>query len=213
MASAAVAWWPLVLAWWATRACLGSAAAAQAAAAQAAAAPAAQPQAATADIFSRIRGGNSEVAAQPLTLRPLHVHAWDLDRDIARAPARTSAAAATAEELLEARGVEAGPDEAAGVVAAILLELAERGQRAHANFHLVPVLSHATPEDEWQGRTGLVHEAMLADFPDLSGHDVYVCGSVKMVEAAVPAFIAQGLSEEVCFSDAFVPSASRAAKA
>ena len=123
MASAAVAWWPLVLAWWATRACLGSAAAAQAAAAQAAAAPAAQPQAATADIFSRIRGGNSEVAAQPLTLRPLHVHAWDLDRDIARAPARTSAAAATAEELLEARGVEAGPDEAAGVVAAILLEL------------------------------------------------------------------------------------------
>ena len=34
---------------------------------------------------------------------------------------------------------------------------------------------------------GLVHEAMLEDFPDLSGHEVYACGSVKMVEAAVPA--------------------------
>ena len=92
-----------------------------------------------------------------------------------------------------------------------LLELAEQWQREHANFHLVPVLSHATPEDAWSGRAGLVHEAMLADFPDLSGHEVYVCGSVKMVEAAVPAFIAQGLSEDVCFSDAFVPSAGRGA--
>jgi CDP-4-dehydro-6-deoxyglucose reductase, E3 len=90
-----------------------------------------------------------------------------------------------------------------------LLDLAERWQREYANFHLVPVLSHATPEDAWTGRTGLVHEAMLADFPDLSGHEVYVCGSVKMVEAAVPAFIAQGLAEDVCFSDAFMPSAAR----
>ena len=94
-----------------------------------------------------------------------------------------------------------------------LLDLAEQWQREHANFHLVAVLSHAAPEDAWAGRTGLVHEAMLADFPDLSGHEVYVCGSVKMVEAAVPAFIAQGLAEEVCFSDAFVPSAARTAPA
>ncbi len=94
-----------------------------------------------------------------------------------------------------------------------LLELAEQWQREHANFHVVPVLSHAAAEDAWTGRTGLVHEAMLADFADLSGHEVYVCGSVKMVEAAVPAFIAQGLSEETCFSDAFVPSAGRAVAA
>ena len=94
-----------------------------------------------------------------------------------------------------------------------LLELAEQWQREHANFRVVPVLSHATAEDHWTGRTGLVHEAMLTDFPDLTGHEVYVCGSVKMVEAAVPAFIAQGLSEETCFSDAFVPSARRAAAA
>jgi len=94
-----------------------------------------------------------------------------------------------------------------------LLELAERWQREHANFRLVPVLSHATADDAWHGRTGLVHEAMLADFPDLRGHEVYVCGSVKMVEAAVPAFIAQGLSQDVCFSDAFMPSAARGARA
>ncbi len=88
-----------------------------------------------------------------------------------------------------------------------LLELAQGWEMEHPNFHLVPVLSNATPEDAWTGRTGLVHEAMLADFPDLSGHEVYVCDSVKMVEAAVPAFIPQGVSEDVCFFDAFVPSA------
>jgi CDP-4-dehydro-6-deoxyglucose reductase len=87
-----------------------------------------------------------------------------------------------------------------------LQELAERWQREHANFRFVPVLSEAAPEDDWQGRTGLVHEAILKDFPDLTGHEVYVCGSVKMVETAFPAFLAQGLSEEFCFSDAFLPA-------
>ena len=62
-------------------------------------------------------------------------------------------------------------------------------------FHFVPVLSHAEAGDAWTGRCGLVHEAMLADFPDMSGFEVYVCGSVKMVEAAVPAFIEHGLGD------------------
>ena len=47
---------------------------------------------------------------------------------------------------------------------------------------------------------------MLADHPDLTGYEVYACGSVQMVEAAVPAFIAQGLGEQFCFSDAFTPT-------
>jgi len=85
-----------------------------------------------------------------------------------------------------------------------LLDLAQQWQAEHPNFHVVPVLSE--PGDDWAGRRGLVHEAMLHDFPDLGGREVYVCGSVKMVEAAVPAFIARGLGEDVCFSDSFAPS-------
>jgi CDP-4-dehydro-6-deoxyglucose reductase len=92
-----------------------------------------------------------------------------------------------------------------------LLDLAERWQREHPNFHFVPVLSEATTEDAWPGRQGLVHETMLSDFPNLVGHEVYVCGSVKMVESAVPALIAQGLSEDACFSDAFLLSPTRLA--
>ena len=86
-----------------------------------------------------------------------------------------------------------------------LRELAEQWAREHPNFTFVPVISHAAPEDQWQGRTGFVHEAILADFPDLGGYQVYACGSAAMVQAAHPAFTAQGLGPDDCFSDAFVP--------
>ncbi len=82
-------------------------------------------------------------------------------------------------------------------------DLARQWEREHENFKFVPVLSEPAPEDEWRGRTGLVHEAILADFPDLSGYQVYACGSVGMVEAAYPAFQTHGLSQDDCFSDAF----------
>jgi len=75
--------------------------------------------------------------------------------------------------------------------------------REHPNFHFVPVLSHAAADEAWQGRRGLVHDAMLEDFPDLRGYEVYACGSAEMVEAAVPAFVGSGLEERFCFSDAF----------
>ncbi len=82
-------------------------------------------------------------------------------------------------------------------------ELCEQWAREHPNFTFVPVLSEPRPEDRWTSRTGLVHEAILADFPSLAGHQVYACGSVAMVEAAHPAFAARGLSQDDCFSDAF----------
>ena len=84
-----------------------------------------------------------------------------------------------------------------------LPELPRLWEREHPNFRFVPVLSHPEPEDRWKGRTGLVHEAILADFPDLAGYQVYACGSVAMVQAVHPAFRAQGLAQDDCFSDAF----------
>ena len=47
---------------------------------------------------------------------------------------------------------------------------------------------------------------MLEDFPDMTGYELYACGSVNMIETAVPAFLEQGLEEGFCYSDAFVPS-------
>ena len=91
-----------------------------------------------------------------------------------------------------------------------LADLPERWAAEHPNFHFVPVLSAPRAEDRWRGRTGLVHEAILADYPDLSGHQLYACGSVQMVETAHPAFAAQGLAQDDCFSDAFKLAPHRA---
>ena len=83
-----------------------------------------------------------------------------------------------------------------------LLELAESWAQAGVRF--VPVLSDAAPGDAWRGRRGLVHHAAMQDYPDLSGHQVYVCGSPAMVAAARRDFVAQcALPADEFFADAF----------
>jgi CDP-4-dehydro-6-deoxyglucose reductase len=85
-------------------------------------------------------------------------------------------------------------------------DLAERWQREHKNFTFIPVLSEALPDD-WNGRTGLVHQAVLQDFIDLSGFQVYACGTPAMVEAAHGDLTSlRGLPEDEFFSDAFTAS-------
>jgi CDP-4-dehydro-6-deoxyglucose reductase len=73
----------------------------------------------------------------------------------------------------------------------------------HPHIHYVPVLSDPEPADGWTGRTGLVHEAVLADIPDLSACEVYASGPPAMVYAGRDAFLARGLAEDQMFSDAF----------
>lgn len=82
-------------------------------------------------------------------------------------------------------------------------ELPVRWEKEHDNFKFVPVLSDPAPSDHWTGRTGLVHEAILQDFPDLGAFQIYACGSVEMVAAAHPVFLTRGLKQDDCFSDAF----------
>ena len=72
-----------------------------------------------------------------------------------------------------------------------------------SHFTFIPVLSEPKQTDAWQGREGLVHEAVLHDFQDLSGWQVYASGAPVMVEAAHTTFIARGLPPEEFFSDAF----------
>jgi CDP-4-dehydro-6-deoxyglucose reductase len=81
--------------------------------------------------------------------------------------------------------------------------LAGQWQQAHPHFTFIPVLSEPLPEDNWPGRTGLVHQAVLDDFADLSGYQVYACGAPQMVNAARQAFAAKGMPEDEFFADAF----------
>ena len=85
-----------------------------------------------------------------------------------------------------------------------VLELSERWPK----LKYIPVLSEPLATDEWRARTGFVHQAVLEDHPDLSGHQVYACGAPLMVEAARGDFSRlAGLPEEEFFADAFLSSA------
>ncbi|HEX4857975.1 MAG TPA: CDP-6-deoxy-delta-3,4-glucoseen reductase [Usitatibacteraceae bacterium] len=71
------------------------------------------------------------------------------------------------------------------------------------NFTFIPVLSEPKPEDNWPGRTGFVHQAILDDFPSLAGYQVYACGAPAMIDAGKRAFVEIGLPEEEFFADSF----------
>ena len=83
-----------------------------------------------------------------------------------------------------------------------MLEKARQWESSGIKF--TPVLSEPLPGDNWQGRIGMVHQAVLDDFSDLTGYEVYACGAPVMVEAAHRDYTAQRrLPEDAFFSDMF----------
>jgi CDP-4-dehydro-6-deoxyglucose reductase len=84
-----------------------------------------------------------------------------------------------------------------------LHELARRWTEEHASFTYTPVLSQPMEKDRWQGRRGYVQDAIVHDFPDLSGYDLYASGPPVMVEAVHRAGIGHGLKPENFYADPF----------
>ncbi|QKM63719.1 CDP-6-deoxy-delta-3,4-glucoseen reductase [Polynucleobacter antarcticus] len=72
----------------------------------------------------------------------------------------------------------------------------------------IPVISDGLSEDQWRGRTGFVHQAVMADHPDLGKYQVYACGAPVMVNAARQDFVSHcHLPEEEFFADSFTSAA------
>ena len=89
-----------------------------------------------------------------------------------------------------------------------LPELPKAWAAQHSNFKYTPVLSD--PNEDWQGATGWVHEAVVKDYPDLSEYEVYMSGPPPMIAAGKSAFLAHGLPGEVLYSDSFEYGAATA---
>jgi CDP-4-dehydro-6-deoxyglucose reductase len=86
-------------------------------------------------------------------------------------------------------------------------------QQENPGFSYIPVLSDPLPDDAWPGRTGFVHAAVMADFPDLSGYQVYACGAPAMIDAARRDFTARcGLPEDEFYADSFTYAAESEAR-
>ena len=76
------------------------------------------------------------------------------------------------------------------------------------HFNYIPVLSEATEADQWLGRTGLVHHAVMEDHKNLENHQVYACGAPVMIDAAKRDFVAQcDLPIDAFFADSFTSEA------
>ncbi len=58
----------------------------------------------------------------------------------------------------------------------------------HANLTYIPVLS----EERWDGRSGLVADAVVEDLNDLSAWEIYLCGPWPMVQDARERFTDRG---------------------
>ena len=76
------------------------------------------------------------------------------------------------------------------------------------HFNYVPVISDALAQDQWTGRTGFVHQAVMADHPDLSAYQVYACGAPIVVDSAKRDFVTLcRLPEEEFYADSFTSQA------
>ncbi|MCY7316701.1 MAG: CDP-6-deoxy-delta-3,4-glucoseen reductase [Rubrivivax sp.] len=82
--------------------------------------------------------------------------------------------------------------------------------QAMPNLRYVPVLSEPMAGDGWAGRTGFVHHAVMTDWPDLSGHQVYACGAPVMVESAQRDLVNRcALLPSEFYADAFTSEADK----
>lgn len=69
-------------------------------------------------------------------------------------------------------------------------------------FRYIPALSEHDG-GEWDGQTGLITDVVLANEPELSGMDAYVCGPPPMVDAAMAMLTNRGVREQDIFYDKF----------
>ncbi|MEN8778964.1 MAG: NAD(P)H-flavin reductase [Glaciecola sp.] len=80
----------------------------------------------------------------------------------------------------------------------VLSALAEE----HDNITFHPVLEGTN--EHWQGKTGLVHKAVLDDFGDsLAEQQVYIAGPFPMAKVARDDYFAIGLNKNALFGDAY----------
>ncbi|MFK0569973.1 NAD(P)H-flavin reductase [Endozoicomonas sp.] len=71
------------------------------------------------------------------------------------------------------------------------------------HFHYHPVVSEAPEDGGWQGRHGLLFEAVIDDKAFFTDSEVFISGSPQMVYATFDALVAQEFKAEHIHSDVF----------
>jgi len=71
-----------------------------------------------------------------------------------------------------------------------MIDLAQK----HPHIEYIPVISDDFTD--WQGETGLVHNTVIKEHPNLERHTLYMCGPWPMIQTAKEAFLASKLNDK-----------------
>ncbi|HAK45556.1 MAG TPA: oxidoreductase [Spirochaeta sp.] len=71
------------------------------------------------------------------------------------------------------------------------------------NYKYIPVLSNPDPDDDWNGETGWVTDAVARHMNTGDNVEAYLCGSPGMIDACIKVLTEQGVPEELIFYDKF----------
>lgn len=90
-------------------------------------------------------------------------------------------------------------------------ELFESWVKTYPNFRYIPALNAPKAEDQWNGFTGYVHEAVADYFENkCSGHKAYLCGPPPMIDAAISTLMQSRLFERDIHTERFLSAADGA---
>lgn len=90
-----------------------------------------------------------------------------------------------------------------GVRDLCLLEQMADFEKKLLNFRFIPVVAKPSPQDNWQGSSGLVTEAVRKSIADLSAYEGYLCGSPGMIDASIKVLTELGMAKDKIYYDKF----------
>ena len=82
-------------------------------------------------------------------------------------------------------------------------DLPSQWAREHDHIHYRRAISEPGSSSAGDEFTGFVHAAVIDDFPDLAGFDVYMSGPPAMIDVAKQAFMEHGVEDQRLFYDSF----------
>jgi len=82
-------------------------------------------------------------------------------------------------------------------------EQVQQWAEQHDHIQYTPALSEPEADEQTDGFTGLVHEAVLQQYPELAEFDIYMSGPPAMIDAGRAAFLENGAEKRRIFFDSF----------
>jgi Na+-transporting NADH:ubiquinone oxidoreductase subunit F len=85
----------------------------------------------------------------------------------------------------------------------LCLDLMHKFESELTDFRFVPTVTAPGEGESWNGKVGLVTQAVREDLKNAAECEAYLCGSPGMIDAVIKVLIEMGTSEDKIFYDKF----------